>query len=178
MKTLTKITTITLLLGTSTLFASHLNDYAITNNYKLLNDMNFAKKQQTLILDMNRALETNHVDMDAYKQFTKVLLGLVKGDESLNLKGTNIPKIKTKLNEIQELWKIELSTLSSAKSNKDTKKAMEILNSVLTKMNEAVSLYNKSYNRFKQKSKLSSIVGQHMIASEQKQMFAFNFTKK
>jgi len=173
MKKLTKIATIAMVLGTSSLFASSLNSYALTNNYKLLNDMNLAKKQQYLILDINKALETNHVDMKSYKQFTKVLLGLIKGDKSLNLKGTNIPEIKDKLTDIQELWKDELVILKSANSDKDIKRAIAILDNVMLKMNQVVALYNKSYNKFKQKSKLSLIVKQY-TNSTKNQMVAFN----
>lgn len=173
MKKFIKIATITLALGASILSASTSNNYTITKEYKLLNDMKIAKKQQFLIMDMSKALKTNHVDIDASKRFTKVLLGLVNGSDSLGLKGTNIPKIKSKLNEIEELWKSELSILSSAKSEKDTKKAIKILEHIMIKMNEAISLYNKSYDRFKQKVKLSSIVGQHTIITNL-QFLAFN----
>ena len=111
MRTLIKITTITLVLGTSSLFASNSNDYTFGNNYKLLNDINYAKKQQNYILDMSKALKKNHVDMKAHEKFTKVLLGLVNGDNSLNLRGTEIPEIRAELAEIQKLWKEELLTL-------------------------------------------------------------------
>jgi hypothetical protein len=173
MKRIIKMTTVALLLGTSSLLASNLNSYTITNEYKLLNDMNLARKQSHLISKMNKALKTNHVDMRACEEFTKVLLGLANGDESLNLKGTNIPEIQLALSKIQKLWKIELSTLKNANSNKDIKKAIDILKTVTIKINHLVSLYDKSYHRFEQKTKLSFVVKQYNITN-QKQFVAFN----
>jgi len=173
MKILTKIATIALILGTSSLFASNSNSYTISNNYKLLNDISYAKKQQHLILDMSRALKINNVDMKAYEKFTKVLLGLLNGDDSLNLRGTEIPEIRAELNRIQELWKEELITLKSANSDIDITKAIDILNGVMAKMNQLVALYNKSFDRFQQKSRLSLIVEQYKIANE-RQIVAFN----
>ena len=169
-----KMTTVALILGTSSLLASNINSYEINNNYKLLNDMNFAKKQQNLLLNINSALKTNHVDIVAYKKFTKVLLGLVNGDESLNLQGTNIPEIKLKLTEIQKLWKTELSTLKNANSDKNIKKAIDLLNNISTKVEQVIALYDKSFDRFKQRKKFSFIINQHILNSNQKQMFAFN----
>ncbi len=174
MKISIKIVAITLILGTSSILASNSNNYQISSRYKLLNDMNFAKKQQQLILEIDEALKTNHLNMVAYKKFTKILLGLLNGDKSLNLRGTNIPKIKSKLAEIQKLWKYELSTLKNANSDKNIEKAIQILNNITIKIEEVVSLYDKSYNRFKQRRKFSFIVNQHTLNSNQKQIFALN----
>jgi hypothetical protein len=179
MKTLTKVTLIALTLGTTSLFATT-NDYAITNNYKLLNDMKFAKKQQELILNMSQALESNIVDMKSLniskEKFSKVLLGLANGNDSINLKGTDIPTIKTKLSEIQTLWTKELAILNNITSKNNKEKAIDGLNSIMTKMSQAVALYNKSYSKFKQKSKLSSLVAHHMNSKHRK-TFAFNIVQ-
>ena len=180
MKTLTKVATIAIVLGTTTLFATS-NDYAITDNYKLLNDMNLAKKQQELILNMSQALEANRVDTFTLKiskkKFSQVLLGLTNGDNSIDLKGTNIPIIKAKLNEVQKLWNRELTVLNSVESDNSSKEiAIDGLNNIMIKMSQAVALYNKSYSKFRQKSKLSSLVAHHMNSRENK-TFAFNIVQ-
>jgi hypothetical protein len=177
MKTLTKVATLALILGTSTLFASS-NDYALTDNYRLLNDMNLAKKQQEIIVDMSKVLDSESVDINALKssqeRFGEVLSGLSNGSDIMKLNGATIPNLKTKLNEVQSLWRTELITLNGVASDVDKKeKAIDGLNSIMIKMSEAVSLYNKSYSRFKQKSKLSSIVTRH-INGNKHQVFAFS----
>ena len=179
MKTLRKIATMTLVLGTTSLLAIS-NDYAITDNYKLLNDMNLAKKQQELILNMSQALESDKIDMTTLKiskeKFSEVLLGLANGNDSIDLKGTNIPTIKSKLGEVQTLWNRELAVLNSITSKNNKESAIDGLNSIMIKMSQAVALYNKSYSKFRQKSKLSSLVAHHMN-SKQNKTFAFNIVQ-
>jgi len=176
MKTLTKVATLALVLGTSTLVA---DDYALTENYKLLNDMKLAQKQQEVIVNMNKQLNGDTIDTkslkNAQERFNKVIIGLLNGDKSLNLKGTNIDRIRIKLNEVQKLWEDENSILNSI-SKDDREKAISKLNIVMLKMSEAIALYNKSYERFKQKSKISSIVYRH-INNKQNQLLAFNAVK-
>ena len=166
MKDITKLATVALVLGTSTLFASS-SDYALTTKYKLFNDMKLAQKQQVLIVRMNQSLDSKVIDIKILKkskeQFSKVLLGLTTGNRDYKLKGTSIPKIKSKLSEVQTLWNKELKVLSNVESNKvDKQKAIAGLNILMIKMSEAVSMYNKSYNRYKQNSMLSSIVNRHL----------------
>jgi len=177
MKTITKVATLALVLGTSTLLAY--DDYALTENYKLLNDMKLAQKQQEVIVDINKQLNRDTIDTkslkNAQERFNKVIIGLLNGDKSLNLKGTNIDRIRIKLNEVQKLWEDENSILNSI-SKDDREKAISKLNIVMLKMSEAIALYNKSYERFKQKSKISSIVYRH-INSKQNQLLAFNTMK-
>jgi len=179
MKKITKIATLTLLLGTSSIFAS--NDYAIIDNYKLLNDMKLAQKQQEIIININNQLNKNKIDIKSLKnaqnRFNKILLGLSNGDTSLNLKGTDIPQIKAKLSEVQKLWIKEKSMLNNKIINNDEKeKAIANLNNIMLKMSEAIALYNKSYERFKQKSKLALLVSHHM-SSKKNQTFAFNIVQ-
>ncbi|MCK4441208.1 MAG: hypothetical protein KAU90_04330 [Sulfurovaceae bacterium] len=83
------------------------------------------------------------------------------GDKSLNLKGTNIHNIKAKLHEVQKLWKIENIMLNSI-TEENKEKAIVKLNIIMIKINELIALYNKSYDRFEQKSKISSIVNRHV----------------
>ena len=166
MKKITKLATLALILASSTLFASS-SDYALTTKYKLLNDMKLAQKQQALIVKMNQSLDSKVIDIEALKsskdKFSKVLLGLTAGNSTYKLKGTSIPMIKTKLSEVQTLWTKQLHLLSSIETGKvDKEKVMEGLNTLMIKMSEAVSLYNKSYKRYKQNSMLSSIVNRHL----------------
>jgi hypothetical protein len=179
MRRVIKVATVSLVVSTVSLLAIS-NDYAITDNYKLLNDMNFAKKQQELILNMSLALERNKIDTTtlkiSQKRFSKVLSGLVKGDKSLELKGTNIPQIKAKLSEVQKLWSREIIVLSGVKSDSSKKRAMDGLSDIMIKMSQAVALYNKSYSKFRQKSKLSSLVAHHMNIKHNK-TFAFNIVQ-
>ena len=166
MKKITKLATLALVLGTSTLFASS-SDYALTTKYKLLNDMKLAQRQQALIVSMNQSLDSKVVDMKTLKhskgQFSKVLLGLTSGNRDYKLKGTSIPMIKEKLSEVEKLWKSELRILSSIESHTgDKQRAIAGLNRLMIKMSEAVAMYNKSYNRYKQNSMLSSIVNRHL----------------
>jgi hypothetical protein len=179
MRRVIKVATVSLVVSTVSLLAIS-NDYAITDNYKLLNDMNFAKKQQELILNMSLALERNKIDTTtlkiSQKRFSKVLSGLVKGDKSLELKGTNIPQIKAKLSEVQKLWSREIIVLSGVKSDSSKKRAMDGLSDIMIKMSQAVALYNKSYSKFRQKSKLSSLVAHHMNTKYNK-TFAFNIVQ-
>jgi len=177
MKTLTKVATLALVLGTSSLLAY--DDYALTENYKLLNDMKLAQKQQEVIVNINKQLNRDTIDTkslkNAQERFNKVIIGLLNGDKSLNVKGTNIDRIRTKLSEVQKLWENENSILNKiSKDNKE--KAISKLNIVMLRMSEAIALYNKSYERFKQKSKISSIVYRH-IHSNQNQILAFNTVK-
>jgi len=177
MKKITKVATLALILGTSTLLAY--DDYALIDNYKLLNDMKLAQKQQEVIVNINNQLNRDTIDTkslkNAQERFNKVIIGLLNGDKSLNLKGTNIDKIRTKLSEVQKIWENENSILNNiSKDNRE--KAISKLNIVMLKMSEAIALYNKSYERFKQKSKISSIVYRH-INSKQNQLLAFNTMK-
>ena len=177
MKKIAKVATLALVLGTSTLLAY--DDYALIDNYKLLNDMKLAQKQQEIIVNINKQISSNDIDIKSLqkskKRFEKVLLGLLNGDKSLNIKGTNITKIRTKLNEVQKLWEDENSMLNSISEN-NREKVLAKLNIVMLKMSEAIALYNKSYERFKQKSKISSIVYRH-TNSKENQLLALNIIK-
>ena len=166
MKKITTLATLVLALSTTSISASS-SDYALTTKYKLLNDMKLAQKQQALIVSMNQSLDSKVIDIKSLKhskeKFTQVLLGLTSGNSNFKLKGTGIPMIKSKLSEVQTLWKIERQMLSSIESSKaDKQKAIAGLNTLMIKMSEAVAMYNKSYKRYKQSSMLSSIVNRHL----------------
>jgi|AAUQ01.1.fsa_nt_gi hypothetical protein len=181
MKTVVKNLAISLLVGTAVANASYVEDYALTKEYKLLNDMKMAQKQQELILKMSRELETKKLNKKTLSaieiKFEKVLNGLLNGDKNLNLKGTKLSHFRTKLVELKELWSEERELIKNSKTDKDTKdRAVANLNRVMLKMSELIDLYNKSYSRFKQKSKISSIVYRHMLESQKKHI-AFNSVK-
>ena len=177
MKKITKLTIWALVLGTSSLESAS-SDYALTTKYKLLNDMKLAQKQQSLIVSMNQSLDSKVIDIKSLRhskeQFSQVLLGLTSGNRNYKLKGTSIPMIKTKLSEVQTLWKKELKVLNSIESaNVDKEKAIAGLNTLMIKMSEAVAMYNKSYKRYKQSSVLSSIVNRH-LGENRKSALALN----
>ena len=162
MKKIIKITTVALTLSTTSILA-YSEDYALTENYRLLNDMKLAQKQQEIIVNINRILEQDKIDIEllnAYKnRFNRVLLGLLNGNKSLNLKGTKLPIFKTKIKKLQKLWEKESQLISKNFTNRDEKEiAMRKLNNIMLKTSELIELYNNSYSRFKQKSKISSII--------------------
>ncbi len=181
MKRITKIATMTLILGTTSLLA-YSDDYALTNNYKLLNDMKLAQKQQEIIVNMGQKLKKDNINIKSLKssqnKFNTILMGLINGNKSLNIKGTKLPKFRAKLNELKILWKKESSLLDNGVKDLDGKdRAIAGLNHIMLKTSEIVELYNKSYSRFKQKSKISSIVNRH-LNNEKNSLIAFNFTNK
>ena len=163
MKRIVKITTIALTLTTASLLA-YSEDYALTENYRLLNDMKLAQKQQEIIININKILEQDKIIdkelLSAYKnRFNRVLIGLLNGNEKLNLKGTKLPIFTRKIKELQKLWEKESKLISKKFINRDEKEiAISKLNTIMLKSSELVELYNNSYNRFKQKSKISSII--------------------
>ena len=162
MKKILKITTIALTLSTTSILA-YSEDYALTEDYRLLNDMKLAQKQQEIIVNINKILEQDKIDtelLNAYKnRFNRILLGLLDGNKSLNLKGTKLPIFKTKIKELQKLWEKESELISKTFTNRDEKEiAISKLNNIMLKTSELLELYNNSYSRFKQKSKISSII--------------------
>ncbi|NPA60771.1 MAG: hypothetical protein GXO06_00610 [Epsilonproteobacteria bacterium] len=174
MKKLTQTLTIALLVGTASGEASsYIEDYAITKEYKLLNDMRVARKQQELILKMGRELDARDVDVESLKalegRFTQVLNGLIYGDDSLELRGTKLPAFRSKLVELKRVWGEESKLMRDSISNIDLRdEAKAKLNGLMIKMSELIELYNQSYSRFKQKSKISSIVYRHTLNSEKR----------
>ncbi len=181
MKKIIKITTIALTLSTTSLLA-YSDDYALTEDYRLLNDMKLAQKQQEIIVNINKILEQDKIDiglLNAYKnRFNRVLSGLLNGNKNLNLKGTKLPIFKTKIEELQKLWEKESKLISEKFQNIDKKEiAISKLNNIMLKTSELVKLYNNSYTRFKQKSKISSIIYRRLNNKKIK-IIALNNTKR
>jgi len=179
MRELTKIAIVTLTLGTTSLLA-YSDDYALTDSYRLFNDMKLAQKQQEIIVDIGKELQKDKINLTSLKssqqQFYKVLIGLINGDKSLDIKGIKLPKVRAKLNELKTLWHDEILLINRGLNNIDTKeKAIASLNHIMLKTSEIVEFYNKSYSRFKQKSKISSIVNRQMTHQATRRI-AFNFT--
>ena len=142
MTTFAKYLTLTAIF-TSSIFAS-------SGNYLLLNDMKLIKEESKIVKKMS----TEVTDKDV-KEFSKILDGLINGDDSLNLRGTKISAIRVKLVEIKELWDSKKETLDSLSLSK-----------IDTKVNQAIKLYTKSYNKHLQKQKLLILVTQHMSDSK------------
>ncbi len=138
MTTFTKHLTLTAIL-TSSIFA-------YSDNYLLLNDMELIKEESTIVKKM--ATEVKEKDVE---EFSKILSGLIDGDETLNLRGTKISAIRIKLIEIKDLLDKKRHTLDSSS-----------LKTIDTKVNQAIKLYTKSYNKYLQKQKLATLVVQHM----------------
>ncbi len=165
MKFFTKIVATVLLISTTVVLASE--DYALTAEYKLLNDMKMAKEQQADIVSMSKLLEAKELNrkelMSSVKRFDKVLQGLLNGDKTMKLNGTKIPSIRHQLNELLMAWNESKVLLSHPLSSELQKqKAINNLNTILIKVSQTVALYNQSYSRYKQRSRLSSIVNRHM----------------
>jgi len=127
-----------------------LSVFASSDNYLLLNDMNFIKEESKIVKKMVREVKERDI-----KVFSKILDGLINGDDSLNLRGTKISAIRVKLVEIKELWDSKKETLDSSSLSK-----------IDTKVNQAIKLYTKSYNKHLQKQKLLTLVTQHMSDSK------------
>ena len=165
MKLITKIVTIMLLLSTTVLTASE--------DFKLLNDMKFAQKQQLLLLKMTQELEVTPLNRESFQalqtEFKNILTGLSNGDKKMNLKGSTLTEISIKLSEVQTLWKNKEAQLNGSK----TKQAIAGLKKVMLKMDEAVTLYTKSYKRYQQRSRFSLLISRHMTNQTQP-MLAFN----
>jgi len=155
------------LLVTSTLSANA-NDYALLDNYPLLNDMKMAKKEQLLLNNMRSLItdrkNNNKVKLLEQKEiFSAIISGLSKGDSTLGLHGTEILFLKNKITTIQLFWSQEKSILNSAIHNKmyikDAYATLDKLTSDLTELNK---LYTQSYARYKKNSMMKSLVSSYM----------------
>jgi len=155
------------LLVTATISANA-NDYALLNNYPLLNDMKMAKKEQRLLNNMHALIsDRKHNNkeklLEQKKIFSAIIAGLEKGDKTLGLHGTELRSLKTKIATIQLLWSQENTILDSAIHNKmymdDAYVTIEKLSSDLKELN---NLYRQSYTRYKKNSVMKSLVSSYM----------------
>jgi len=117
-----------------------------------------------LLISQNFNIEKNSKDLKkTWQLFEKILVGLQKGDKSLNLEGTKLPKIKKQLKVGEKLWReIKPTFQKSIKDKKLLNHTISKLDALLIEMNRAVKLFEKSVKREKQALKLSSLVGQFM----------------
>jgi len=159
---------------------------ANAGGYPLLNDMKMAKKEQ-LLLDNMHSLISDHKNnnkaklTEQKKMFTAIITGLIKGDNSLKLQGTELVFLKNKISTIQLLWSQEKSILNSALNNKmyenDAYTTITKLSSHLSELN---TLYNQSYKRYKQNSVMKSLVSAYMQKNDRRitePMYAMNVIK-
>jgi hypothetical protein len=142
MTTFAKYLTLTAIF-TSSIFAS-------SGDYLLLNDMKLIKEESKIVEKMS----TEVTDKDV-KEFSKILDGLINGDDSLNLRGTKISAIRVKLIDIREFWNSKKGSLDSSSLTK-----------IDIEINKVIKLYAKSYNKYLQKQKLATIITQHMNQSK------------
>lgn len=146
------------------------------NSLTLANDINLAGKQRMLTQKMGKDLlfASNGFKKKVYindfkasrKLFTQTLDGLFNGSKTLHLTGTDLPKITTQLKVVQGLWKEEQPLLDKALKNKDLKKAIAGLDTILVEMNKGVILYTDSVKRQKQRLQFASIVNSFMQQSD------------
>ncbi|HHH19596.1 MAG TPA: hypothetical protein ENK86_03670 [Campylobacterales bacterium] len=141
-------------------------DYALTQRYSLIYDMKVAQKQQSLVIQMQELLNQRYFDVEALNrlqtQFDRQLHGLMEGDDSLRLNGTQISLLRTKLKEIRTVWEESQQTMQQASESRDQNyEAQQALNRLLSSVNRAVMAYDKSYQRYKQRSRLSAIVNRY-----------------
>jgi len=155
------------LLVTSTI-SVNANDYALFSNYPLLNDMKMAKKEQLLLDDMHALISDRKQNnkkrlLEQKKIFSTIISGLLEGDKSLGLHGTELHSLKTKIATIQLLWSHENTILDSALHNKmymdDAYATLEKLSSNLKELN---SLYAQSYARYKKHAIIKTLVSSYM----------------
>jgi len=145
---------------------------ANANNYPLLNDMKMAKKEQLLLNNMHALIaDRKHNNkeklLEQKKIFSAIIAGLEKGDKVLDLHGTKLRSLKTKIATIQLLWSHENTVLDSAIHSKmyidDAYATLEKLSSQLKELN---NLYRQSYARYKKNSSMKSLVSSYMQKSE------------
>jgi len=182
MKTVKTIMTFTLLL-TSTL-TLQANDYALVSNYPLLNDMKMAKKQESVLEEMNKTISDHKNNnktklLTLKKQFSTVIDGLLNGDTSLHLHGTKLVVLKNEIKTIKLLWSQEKTILDSAVNNRmyedEAFSTIKKLQQSLISLNK---LYSQSYNRYKQNSVMKSLVKSYMkSATNIEPKYAFNIVK-
>ena len=148
------------------------NDYALLNNYPLLNDMKMAKKQERLLNQMSRTISehknSNKSELSKLKnQFETVIDGLLNGDKNLHLHGTKLVILKNKIKTIKLLWSQEKTILDSAFNNKiyedEAYATIKKLNNNIASLN---NLYNQSYTRYKQNTVMKSLVRSYMRSTE------------
>lgn len=112
----------------------------------------------------NIDVKENSQDLEkTQKLFEKILIGLQKGDKSLGLEGTKLPKIQKQLKIGEKLFKeVQPTFKKSIKDKKTAQKTIAKLDTLLVEMNKAVTLFEKSIKKEKQALQLSSIVGNYM----------------
>lgn len=148
----------------------------LDGKFKLANDINLAGKERMLtqrlakdILAIKSGLNKNsHIkDFKESKElFSKILNGLQHGDKDLKLRGTDIPNILNQLRVVDKSWRDIEPILDIALRGKNIEKSIDMLDNLLVEINRAVTLYTKSINRAKQRSRIASILSDFMNKSK------------
>ena len=165
MRRLKRYIIVAILLGTTgTILA---DDYALTERYFLRYDMEVAQKQQSLVAQMQELFNSPSIDSSDLNQlemqFSRQLTGLIDGDDTLRLKGTKLSAIHNELQQVKAVWKETQAAMKKAlKSSKYRKEAQQYFSRLLQCVNSAVMAYDKSYQRYKQRSQLSAIVNSYV----------------
>jgi len=168
-----------ILLGsTGTIMA---DDYALTERYFLHYDMKAAQKQQSLVVQMQELFNSPSIDNSDLNRlemkFSRQLTGLIDGDDTLRLKGTKLSAIRNELEQVKDVWKETQVVIKKAlKSSEYREEAQQYLNRLLQCVSSAVIAYDKSYQRYKQRSQLSAIVNSHINHGKSDRL-AFNSIK-
>jgi len=154
----------------------YIKENGVDNKLTLANDINLAGKQRMLTQRMVKDLLAIKNDFNKQKHvkdfkesqelFEKTLNGLLHGDKSLHLHGTNLPKIVNQLKIVKKEWDGAKPIFKKALEGKYIKEAIGKLDAILKEMDRAVTYYTKSINRQKQRMKLASILGSFMNKSK------------
>ena len=138
------------------------------SDFILANDINLAGKERMILQKMAKSLlissngievkENKDAFLNSQKLFTKILKGLLEGDNSLKLKGTNLPKIRKQLKIVNQLWSAEQKSFQNILSSKNPHKAIDVLDNISIEMDKAVKLYTASLNRQHQRDEFASLI--------------------
>lgn len=182
MKTIKTLLTFGIILSASSF--AQANDYALLKSYPLLNDMKIIKQEQILLKNMKLLIsdrKNNHKDKISKqkKLFSKIIIGLERGDKKLKLHGTELKTLKDKIQIIKILWSQEKGILDSAVNNKMyTKDAYKTISKLSQELKELQERYRQSYARYKKNAVMKSVVSSYMKKSNKKDSkYALNVVK-
>jgi len=145
------------------------NDYALLNTYPLLNDMKMVKKEQQVLQSIKAMIEVGSQNHEGLKkknaQVSFLIKGLKQGDSQLGLKGTELKRIRTQLQQIEILWNDKQALFSAALNSTIYKEqAYESIDELTQQFNKLYGFYNQSYTRYKKNTVMKSLVQSYVRA--------------